>query len=1532
MVGHSDHSSGGNPLNTGYSRKHRLSIVPGTITKLPGRNMDTHFRHRLLLGTLFGTFLLAGCSGSSGSGSDEPTPVTPTPQAPATTESLSGTAAIGAAITDGTVTAICSDGTGFTEAVTTDANGNWSGEVTNGAMPCALQVTGGNPPVTLHSYATTAGTVNITPLTDMIMASATGQTPADWFANFDGTPVDTSTASTSLLNSFAAKGFDIPAAGNPMTTPFVADGTGWDGLLDDIGDAIDNDPAIDGYDALVTLIRDGNLANLPAPPPAEMFSISGTISGATGTVIWETRVAGSIVRDGGDSNGTVVFSPAAGIGEGSNWSVVINTAPAGQTCLVTDGNGTLTADVDNVAITCADIVVGPTNYSISGTVAGASGPVTWELRKDGAFHNDGSATNGAVTFTGAMVSGSVWAVSINSSPTGQTCSVSSGSGTLNADVSNVSITCEDEVVTPPLAPGEALYDFSTLNLDPELPAGFTPIAPDVSPLDPSSNIASLYAQLAAQQQDAIFAPVPAGLTSTVTSISTGTSYDITEATPTHDWVRITQVSMGIDGVADTHDDYIISYSISPFGYLGVSYGFDHPGADGQWYTEDDVVAGNGGAVIIPQNALLEFEGASEGAVLVLPCLNPGDDGIAFTADDYPDCRMGYQVMVIDGEGNRGQVVTYDSSGPDNLWFTSDDAVDNYTLISTDVSIPQTVTAVFNGEGADGEWFTADDRVQTHVQQRLGDNYQPLYSATYNLAGSDSVWFTSDDNVSGYGYYGYNDDGDLLIIANHTGIGLDGEWFTADDFASGTLSFTSDTDAGIVSISARVNGMGPDGKWLSGDDNIYGYSYRMYDDANNELERADFSSKGTDGLWFTSDDLPTASYNYWKYERDAEGRVLKQFYYDPARAPNDPAFSDSQIYRYTVYSADFSNSLGLYAADFGADGAPLTADDTLPWPYSTATDTGYNQFNQPGPDAEWFTDDDVLSGYIVETFSGSRLTVYERYDTSDTLLFYTQYSELSPTSYRLEDFQRNDAGTFDLTGYREIEEDAYGNPLFTTGFDAAGEITNVAYTERNSDGLIVRESSAYSPGADGIWKTDDDFSYYSLSEYNAAGELVMSASEYWGSDGIWNTTDDRYIVSAIYLLDYGTELLASNAGFIPATCADVVAGSGDISVMVRDANGAAIAGTIVMLNDNDATVTTDASGMASFTGLSGTQNVHVFNDGYGYESFYCVAPGQDVTLYSELDQLGVAADRSYVPFYNDTGESYVLALLDDNHRPVHEVDRLFLTSYEANYYYEDLYFDVPVGTEVTGNLWAFKVESGVVTSAEDLGSQTFTTIPAGENPIVADREQLSISFTATDLVTVAVSGNGLVNLGGFLTLGSPVQLPGADIDLPETRLASVAYTENWEYWQPGDVLDRSGDIAEFSVASGIAYRPIMESQNDSSDNPTISWTPVRDRIDGYSDLTTLRLKTSQASAGYQTAWAIHLPAGETSVTLPSLPAGITDAVLPDSQYSLMLETTAFIDMDYDEVMGVVDLHDIDDSIATELMRTSTLEALAPKLMR
>ena len=1598
-----------------------------------------------LAGILAGSLLLSGCGNSSGSGSDaEPTPSTPaTPEAPISTQTVSGTAAIGAAITDGTVTAICADGSTFTESVTTDANGNWSGEVANGAMPCALQVTGGNPPVTLHSYATAAGTVNITPLTDLIMASATGQSPADWFANFNGTAVDTSTASTDLLNSFAAKGFAIPATGNPMTTPFAADGSGWDGLLDDIGEAIDNDPAIADYDALMTLVKDGNLANLPAPPPAEMFSISGTISGATGTVIWETLVAGSIVQDGGDTNGAVTFSPLDGITEGSNWSVVINTpptgqncevtsgsgtltadinnveiacsdvvtspttfsisgnvsgasgsvtweiskdgaffndgganngavtftdamasgsvwavsinsAPSGQTCSVTNGSGTLSADITNVSITCSDIVVGPTDYSISGTVSGASGSVVWELSKDGNFFNDGGATNGAVTFTAAMASGSNWAVTINTSPSGQTCSVSNGSGTLNSNVTNVAITCEDEIVTPPPTPGDALYDFSGLNLDPELPAGFAPIAPQASPIDPSSNIASLYAQLATQQQEAIFAPIPAEHTRTVTSVVTGSYYEVTEATPTQDWLRISNVSFGADATADTSDDYITAYTVYPFGYAGVSYSFDHPGPDGEWYTADDIAGSrNGGAVVaFPQGTVLEFEGASEGAIMSIPCLDPGSDGIAFTEDDFPGCPLGYQIIVIDGEGNRGQVVTYKYSGADGVWFTDDDVVDSYTLVSTDLSIPQTVTAVYDDEGSDGIWFTEDDVVDTHIQQLLGDNYQPLYSATYNLAGSDSSWFTSDDNVSGYGYYGYNDNDndELVIIANHGGAGIDGEWFTGDDWASAIVSLKDDN--GNEVIGATLTGMGPDGRWLSGDETLYGYSYRVYDDESRLLKRADMSNKGADSLWFTSDDLPSASYNYWSRELDAEGRVLQQLYYDPAlAAPGDPAFSASQINRYTVYADDFSTSLSVYSDAFGADMLPLTADDTLSYPYTVATATGYDQFNQPGPDAEWFTADDVLSGYVNQTYDGSRLTFDERYDASGTLIFYSEYTELSPTSYRIEEYQLNDSGIFELIGYREIDEDAYGNPLWTTWFNAAGEISNVDYTERNSDGLITRQGWAYSSGADGIWKTEDDFSYYQISEYNASGELTLSASENRGSDGLWGTEDDTYYISAIYLLENDADTLAINIGFGPASCADIYAGSGDIAVEVRDANGAALADAIVMLNNNDSTATTDANGMASFTGLSGAQDVHVFKDGYGYESFYCVSPGLNVTLYSEVEELGVLADRSKLSFYNDISNNFVLVLLDDNGKPLHEYDRFDRSITQARSSYADLYFDLAPGSEVTGNLWAFKVDNGVITGAEDLGSQTFTTIAVSTNPVYTEREQLSVNFTATDLVSVAQQGvttapvqgyfDAVTTLGGFLglgfaydydTFGYTAKLPGLDIELPEVALSNAASSEVWELWQPGNLLDRSGDMLINSLETGIAYRPLLEDQADNSGNPVLSWTPVSDRVEGHTDLNTLVLRTAMNGVGHQTAWTIHTPAGESSVTLPSLPAAMTDVMLPESEYSLILEARSFIGMDYEDIVGTLNLHDIDDSIATEVLRTSATEFEAPLLMR
>src|SRR5690606_20870948 len=214
------------------------------------------------LAVLAGSMLtLSACGG--GGGSD---PVYIPPSAP----KLSGTAAVGEAIVGGTVTAKCADGNTFTQTVTTDANGNWSGTLASATMPCALQVTGGTPPDTLYSYASSTGTVNITPLTTLALAQSTSQLPADWFAAFDGTSVDVGTAADDVLDALDTAGFTLPTSGNPFTTPFVADGTGWDGLLDDLKEAITDDPALADLDALVTLVKDGNLASsIPDAPSDE---------------------------------------------------------------------------------------------------------------------------------------------------------------------------------------------------------------------------------------------------------------------------------------------------------------------------------------------------------------------------------------------------------------------------------------------------------------------------------------------------------------------------------------------------------------------------------------------------------------------------------------------------------------------------------------------------------------------------------------------------------------------------------------------------------------------------------------------------------------------------------------------------------------------------------------------------------------------------------------------------------------------------------------------------------------------------------------------------------------------------------------------------------------------------------------------------------------------------------------------------------------------------------------------------------------
>lgn len=87
-------------------------------------------------------------------------------------------------------------------------------------------------------------------------------------------------------------------------------------------------------------------------------------------------------------------------------------------------------------------------YSVGGSISGLIGSVT--LQNNGADDLVTSA-NGSFMFATALADGSDYAVAVSVQPTGQTCTVTFGSGTIAAaDVSDVDVDCIDDApVTPP---------------------------------------------------------------------------------------------------------------------------------------------------------------------------------------------------------------------------------------------------------------------------------------------------------------------------------------------------------------------------------------------------------------------------------------------------------------------------------------------------------------------------------------------------------------------------------------------------------------------------------------------------------------------------------------------------------------------------------------------------------------------------------------------------------------------------------------------------------------------------------------------------------------------------------------------------------------------------------------------------------------------------------------------------------------------------------------------------------------------------
>jgi len=163
----------------------------------------------------------------------------------------------------------------------------------------------------------------------------------------------------------------------------------------------------------------------------QTYRVGGTISGLSGTVVLQDNGADDLSRS---VDGSFTFATA--LRSGSTYSVTVVLEPAGQTCTVANGSGTIArANVTSVLVSCTTNPL----YTVGGAISGLSGTVVLQdIGKD----DLAVSANGPFTFATALADGSTYSVTVLSQPAGQTCTVANESGMVaGANVTNAAVSC-----------------------------------------------------------------------------------------------------------------------------------------------------------------------------------------------------------------------------------------------------------------------------------------------------------------------------------------------------------------------------------------------------------------------------------------------------------------------------------------------------------------------------------------------------------------------------------------------------------------------------------------------------------------------------------------------------------------------------------------------------------------------------------------------------------------------------------------------------------------------------------------------------------------------------------------------------------------------------------------------------------------------------------------------------------------------------------------------------------------------------------
>jgi hypothetical protein len=171
---------------------------------------------------------------------------------------------------------------------------------------------------------------------------------------------------------------------------------------------------------------------------ATTHTVGGNVTGLTGSVVLRLNSGNDLTAS---ASGAFTFTNQ--LASGTAYTVSVFTQPATQTCVVTNGSGTVTNNVTNVAVACTT-----NTFTIGGTLSGLNGTVV--LQNNGG-NNLSLSANGNFAFTTAVNSGAAYSVTVLTQPNGQTCAVTNGSGNTAANVTNVAVNCTNNQTTVTIA-------------------------------------------------------------------------------------------------------------------------------------------------------------------------------------------------------------------------------------------------------------------------------------------------------------------------------------------------------------------------------------------------------------------------------------------------------------------------------------------------------------------------------------------------------------------------------------------------------------------------------------------------------------------------------------------------------------------------------------------------------------------------------------------------------------------------------------------------------------------------------------------------------------------------------------------------------------------------------------------------------------------------------------------------------------------------------------------------------------------------